>query len=188
MKNILLALLMPILFNGVMIPLGQAKEIIKPVVPCAHPIFRVLDFWVGDWMVYHRESDELAGFDRVGRILKGCAIQQSWISLDDHFSSPRVPFRMNGKSLTSFNGQQWVQFWVDNQAGSQMISGGLVDNIFILESEKPVMGFHYKLSWEPLKNGTLQHIARRKKTSEESWTVLFDFIYRRNVNGMILPQ
>lgn len=154
----------------------------KIIVPCAHPLFRALDFWVGDWKVYHRQSGELAGFDRVGRILKGCAIQQNWISLDDHFSSPMVPFRMNGKSLTAYDGEQWVQFWVDNQAGSQIIKGQVEKKSLILKSEKPVMGFIYQLSWTPGIDGSVAHQASRRKVDEDTWRPLFDFIYRRNKN------
>ncbi len=184
MKNILLFICM---MAGLSMA-AQARENKRPLVPCAHPMFRALDFWVGDWKVYHRESGELAGFDRVGRILKGCAIQQSWVSLDDHFSSPTVPFRMNGKSLTAFNGEQWVQFWVDNQAGSQIIKGGFEDNKLILKSQTPILGHIYKLTWEKKKDGTVQHIARRRKVDEEKWQVLFDFIYRRNISEMPLPK
>jgi len=150
-------------------------------------MFRALDFWVGDWQVYHKESNRLAGFDRVGRILKGCAIQQVFVSLDDHFSSPMVPFRMNGKSLTAFNGQKWVQFWVDNQAGSQILKGGVEGKKFALSSESPVMGYIYKLTWEKNKDGTVEHMARRKKVDTENWEILFDFIYRRNISLMSLP-
>ncbi len=160
----------------------------RPLVPCAHPMFRTLDFWVGDWKVYHRKSGELAGYDRVGRILKGCAIQQNWVSLDDHFSSPAVPFRMNGKSLTAFNGKQWTQFWVDNQAGSQIIEGGFKDNILTLKSPTPVMGHIYKLTWEKQKDGTVYHIAQRRKIEESVWKILFDFIYRRNASELPLPE
>lgn len=184
LKNILLSLC---ILAGLSIA-AQAGDNKRPIVPCAHPMFRALDFWVGDWKVYHRESGELAGFDRVGRILKGCAIQQIWISLDDHFSSPMVPFRMNGKSLTAFNGEQWVQFWVDNQAGSQVIKGKFEDGKLTLTSQTAVMGHIYKLTWEKQKDGTVQHIARRRKVQEDGWQILFDFIYRRNINEMPLLE
>jgi len=46
------------------------------------------------------------------------------------------------------------------------------------------MGHIYKLSWEKQKDGTVHHMARRRKVDEETWIVLFDFIYRRNVNEM----
>ncbi len=167
---------------------NKASDKNKIIVPCAHPMFRALDFWVGDWQVYHKDSGKLAGFDRVGRTLKGCAIQQSWISLDDHFSSPMVPFRMNGKSLTAFDGQNWTQFWVDNQAGSQVIKGNFEGGKLILKSETPIMNHIYKLTWQKKKDGTVEHIAQRKKQGEEIWQTLFDFIYRKNIARVGIPE
>ncbi len=187
MKNILLFTFFLGLVGAIMPP-AMARDKERPVIPCAHPMFRALDFWVGDWKVYHRETGVLAGFDRVGRTLKGCAIQQSWISLDDYFSSPMVPFRMNGKSLTAFNGEQWTQFWVDNQAGSQVIRGGFENDMLILKSDSPVMGHIYKLTWQKQKDGTVQHIARRRKADQDDWQILFDFIYRRNVSNIVPPE
>lgn len=197
MKNFLLYISFLFAFSAVCVSSGLAQgkaenkkkeNVNKAIVPCAHPMFRKLDFWVGDWKVYHRKSGNLAGFDRVGRILKGCAIQQSWISLDDHFSSPMVPFRMNGKSLTAFDGQQWTQFWVDNNAGSQVIKGKFEGGMLILTSETPIMGHIYKLTWEMQKDGTVAHIARRQKQGLETWEILFDFIYRKNVSNIALPE
>lgn len=188
MKNIFyISCLFALMVAGVTSP-SFAKGDNGPIIPCAPPMFRALDFWVGDWKVYHRKTGKLAGFDRVGRTLKGCAIQQSWVSLDDHFSSPLVPFRMNGKSLTAFNGQQWVQFWVDNQAGSQIIKGGFKDGKLILKSETPIMGHIYKLTWQQNKDGTVSQMAQRRKVEEEKWTILFDFIYRRNASNIPLPE
>ncbi|WP_417316895.1 hypothetical protein [Emcibacter sp.] len=165
-----------------MVQPGYAKDSKKPIIPCSHPVFRLFDFWVGEWLVYHRDSGKLAGYDRVSRTLAGCALQQSWISLDDHFSSPKVPFRMNGKSLTAFDGAQWVQFWVDNQAGSQVLKGGPEDKSFILYSETPVGGYDYRMSWVPNKDGTLLNRSERRKEGTGEWETVFDFIYHRNLN------
>jgi len=187
LRNIFLAILV-LAFTGPLMPsTAAARDNAPPFVPCALPIFRTMDFWVGDWKVYHRKSGKLAGFDRVVRILKGCAIQQSWISLDDYFSSPLVPFRMNGKSLMAFNGKQWVQFWVDNQAGSQVIAGNFHGTKLVLASQTPIMGYIYQLTWEKQVDGTVDHIARRRKVTEKTWKTLFDFIYRRNASHMPLP-
>ena len=161
---------------------GYAKDEKKPVVPCSHPVFRLFDFWVGEWLVYDRESGKLVGFDRISRTLAGCALQQSWISLDDYFSSPGVPFRMNGKSLTAFNGKEWVQFWVDNQAGSQILKGGPEDKAFILSSDEPLGGYIFRMSWTPDKDGSIHNISERRKEDSEEWETVFDFIYRRNLN------
>lgn len=161
------------------------------VVPCAVPFYRELDFIVGDWQVFHNSNGKLAGYDRIGRTLRGCAIQQSWISLDDHFSSEYVPFRMYGKSLTAFNGSEWVHMWVDNNAGVQILKGGPEKDRFVLRSEKPVGGYEYKLTWQKGEKGRLLNLHERRKVSSNSdddWETLYEWVYIKNLNQNILPE
>lgn len=161
------------------------------VVPCAVPFYRELDFIVGDWQVFHNSNGKLAGYDRIGRTLRGCAIQQSWISLDDHFSSEYVPFRMYGKSLTAFNGSEWVHMWVDNNAGVQILKGGPEKDRFVLRSEKPVGGYEYKLTWQKGQKGRLLNLHERRKVSSNSdndWETLYEWVYIKNLNQNILPE
>ena len=161
------------------------------VVPCAVPFYRELDFIVGDWQVFHKNSGKLAGYDKIGRILKGCAIQQSWISLDDHFSSEYVPFRMNGRSLTAFNGTEWLQFWVDNHAGVQVLKGGPQKDKFVLMSENSVGGFEYMLSWQREDDGSLTNIHQRREVSSAAkgeWETLYKWRYVKNLNKNIYPD
>lgn len=163
----------------------------KMVVPCAIPFYRELDFIVGDWQVFHKNSGKLAGYDKIGRILKGCAIQQSWISLDDHFSSEYVPFRMNGRSLTAFNGTEWLQFWVDNHAGVQVLKGGPQKDKFVLMSEKSVSGFEYMLSWQREDDGSLTNIHQRREVGSAAkgeWETLYNWRYVKNLNKNIYPD
>lgn len=159
------------------------------VVPCAVPFYRELDFTVGDWQVYHKSTGKLAGYDRITRTLKGCAIQQSWISLDDHFSSPYVPFRMNGKSLTAFNGTEWTQFWVDNQAGVQILKGGPKNGLFILKTDQNIAGYEYKLTWQNKKDGTLlnTHERRISDVADAQWQILYEWVYVKNLNRQLFP-
>lgn len=161
------------------------------VVPCAVPFYRELDFIVGDWQVFHNSNGKLAGYDRIVRTLRGCAIQQSWISLDDHFSSEYVPFRMYGKSLTAFNGSEWVHMWVDNNAGVQILTGGPEKDRFVLRSEKPVGGYEYKLTWQKGEKGRLLNLHERRKVSSNSdddWETLYEWVYIKNLNQNILPE
>ena len=161
------------------------------VVPCAVPFYRELDFIVGDWQVFHNSNGKLAGYDRIGRTLRGCAIQQSWISLDDHFSSEYVPFRMYGKSLTAFNGSEWVHMWVDNNAGVQILKGGPEKDRFVLRSERPVGGYEYKLTWQKGQKGRLLNLHERRKVSsnsEDTWETLYEWVYIKNLNQNILPE
>lgn len=166
--------------------LAGAAEKKKVVVPCLLSQYRTFDFWAGEWQVFRADTGVLVGFDRISRTLRGCALQQSWISLDDHFSSAYVPFRMNGKSFTAFDGRDWVQFWVDNQGGIQILKGGLEKKAMVLRSQ-PVMGYVYKISWTPQKDGTIRNISERKK-EDGDWETLFDFIYRRNENQLPPPS
>lgn len=169
----------------------MAQGIGDLVVPCAVPFYRELDFTVGDWQVFHKSTGKLAGYDKIGRILKGCAIQQSWISLDDHFSSKYVPFRMNGRSLTAFNGTYWVQFWVDNQAGVQVLKGGPEKDKFVLRSEENIGGFEYMLSWQRQDDGTLLNIHKRRAAEgaeKGEWQILYEWVYVKNLNADIYPQ
>lgn len=179
-----------ILSIAMMLPISQAasaREGSQLVIPCALPYYRELDFIAGDWQVFHKSSGELAGYDRIGRTLQGCAIQQSWISLDDHFSSEYVPFRMYGKSLTAFNGTEWVQMWVDNHAGVQILKGGPEKDRFVLLSENPVVGFTYRLTWQKNDDGSLMNKHERKQENDQDWEVLYEWVYVKNLNQNMLP-
>ncbi len=171
-------------------PVSHAQDIGDMVVPCAVPFYRELDFIVGEWQVYHRSSGELAGYDRIGRILQGCALQQSWVSLDDHFSSEYVPFRMSGRSLTAFDGSKWVHFWVDNQAGVQVLVGGPEQDRFVLRSEESVGGYDYELSWQRQDDGSLLNIHKRRTAGllPGEWEILYEWIYRKNLNRNLYPD
>lgn len=184
------SLLSTIISIAMMLPIWQsasAQEGSQLVIPCALPYYRELDFIAGDWQVFHKSSGELAGYDRIGRTLQGCAIQQSWISLDDHFSSEYVPFRMYGKSLTAFNGREWVQMWVDNHAGVQILKGGPENDRFVLRSEKPVAGFTYRLTWQKHDDGSLMNKHERKLVDDQDWEVLYEWVYVKNLNQNMLP-
>lgn len=161
------------------------------IVPCAVPFYRELDFTVGEWQVFHKSTGKIAGYDRIGRTLKGCAIQQSWISLDDHFSSKYVPFRMNGKSLTAFNGSEWIQFWVDNQAGVQILKGGPENDRFVLRSDTLTGGYEYELIWQKQDDGKLLNTYRRRTVAENvkgTWENLNEWIYVKNLNSDMFPD
>ncbi len=172
-------------------PYVYAQEKGDIVIPCAIPFYRELDFTVGEWQVFHKSTGKIAGYDRIGRTLRGCAIQQSWISLDDYFSSKYVPFRMNGKSLTAFNGTEWVQFWVDNQAGVQILKGGPERGQFVLQSEKPVAGYEYMLIWQKQEDGSLLNTHKRRNISDNKnaeWETLYEWVYVKNLNQDLYPD
>ena len=190
MKNLLL-----LIVGAAMIPAStttlSAQGVGDLVVPCAIPFYRELDFTVGEWQVYHKSSGKLAGYDRIGRTLRGCAIQQVWTSLDDHFSSNYVPFRMSGRSLTAFNGTQWVQFWVDSHAGVQVLKGGPEKDKFVLRGNGVAGRYEYMLSWARQDDDTLLNIHQRRELSQGEqgqWQTLYEWVYVKNLNQDLIPD
>ena len=184
-------LLLLSIFSSSFTNISHAQGVKDLVVPCAVPFYRELDFIVGDWLVYHKSTGEIAGYDRIGRTLRGCAIQQSWISLDDHYSSKYVPFRMNGKSLTAFDGSKWVHMWVDNQAGVQILEGGPDKDKFVLSTQEPIGGFEYQISWQRQDDGSLINLHQRRTVEEgtsSEWEVLNEWRYVKNINRDLYPE
>ena len=179
------------IFTGLLLSLttvSYAKG--DKVIPCAHPIYHTLNFYLGEWQVYHKESNKLMAYDRVNRTLKGCAVQQSFFALDDYFSSPGVPFRMSGKGLFAFNGQEWTHLWVDNQGGTMYMTGGFEDEKLVLSTKEEILGYHYQITWEKVDNATLNNTAKRYKIEDNTglakdqiqWETLYEVVYRRNSN------
>ena len=98
---------------------------------------------------------------------------------------------MNGRSLTAFNGTSWVQLWVDNQAGVQILKGGPEKDHFVLRSEEKIGGYEYMLTWQRQDDGTLFNSHKRRKANElenGEWETLYEWVYVKNLNGDIYPD
>jgi hypothetical protein len=81
--------------------------------PCRHSeAARALDFWLGEWDVY--VGRQLAGRDRVERILDGCAVTERW----------RDASGGEGFSLFAFDARKelWTQTWI---TGNSAVPGGI---------------------------------------------------------------
>ena len=63
------------------------------------------DFWVGEWQVFDRESGLLVGFDDVEKVFGGCAVRQHWRHMNDAYTLPGAPWRMQGGSHTTLVGE-----------------------------------------------------------------------------------
>ena len=73
---------------------------------CTAAEFHQLDFWIGTWDVVSPSGEKL-GANRIDRILKGCALQESW-------SEPTG----EGRSLFYYqpDTKRWHQVWVTDTA------------------------------------------------------------------------
>jgi hypothetical protein len=69
------------------------------------PVYRLLDFWVGEWDVF--VGEEKVGFNHIEKTLDGCAVFEHWVDMAGN----------EGKSLffVSDSGK-WKQVWVTGRA------------------------------------------------------------------------
>ncbi|NER14738.1 hypothetical protein GWK08_14875 [Leptobacterium flavescens] len=71
------------------------------------PLYKLMDFWVGDWEVYN-QNNVLVGHNKIDKILQECAIMENWQDMGGGL----------GKSLfyVDNNTKNWKQVWVTQNA------------------------------------------------------------------------
>ena len=147
---------------------------------CTAPEHRQFDFWLGDWDVFDFSSGskgQLAGTNRVVKLLKDCVIQENWEG------------SAGGKG-SSFNSyfaldQQWHQTWVDDSGFRLELAGALKDGKMVLEGRsldpKPGLSVLERITWN-IVNGNPDQVRQfwqQSRDDGKSWTVAFDGLYVR---------
>ena len=162
--------LRPLLFWGlvfILLPTLSAQD-----TPSPDP-YRNFDFWIGEWNVYKYGTDTLVGYSQIKPILGDKAIRET-------YQSSRGPYE--GTSLNIYNqaSQRWEQFWVDNSGVRLHIKGEIQEGAMVMESH-PEMGngVFNRISWTPESGGTVRQTWEQKTQKKESWTIVFDGVYRK---------
>ena len=141
---------------------------------CCADDFRQFDFWVGSWNAYD-STGTLLGTNVIDIIQDSCVIRENWKSARSAYTGTSYNF-YNPSSM------QWTQTWVDNQGGSLLLHGGIVDGSMQLSSA-PVNDNQgrevvNRITWTPLPDGSVrQHWETR--TDGAQWVSVFDGNYRR---------
>ena len=96
---------------------ATVQRLSEPCKGTAHPEYRQLDFWVGEWEVYG--GTQKAGDSRIQLILKDCVVLENWAGTTGD----------SGKSFNKYNSvtKKWEQFWVSDTGSTQHFTGELVD-------------------------------------------------------------
>jgi hypothetical protein len=136
---------------------------------CAAPVYRALDFWVGDWAIYNEDRVRV-GTSRVAKTPDGCAVVETWSgTLGD-----------GGRSLTFYNERtgRWRQVWVGDAGGVVEQEGTVEGGALRLQGEttRPdgtrVLA---RLTLAPGPSGRLRQRAEVSRDGGRTWTVQFDF-------------
>lgn len=154
---------------------APAQPIVKPG-PCDGPEFRQFDFWIGDWDVFTPDG-QLAGTNKVERILGGCVIAENWSGSKG----------TEGKSFNVFStaDKQWHQTWVDSQGTRLELAGTLGDNGMVLEGDSPVAngnGLKNRITWQKLPDGRVRQHWQVSADGGEKWTDAFIGLYTAKRN------
>jgi hypothetical protein len=140
--------------------------------PCNDPEHRQFDFWIGEWDVYTADG-QLAGTNRVERLLGGCALQEHW----------KGSRGLAGTSLNAYSpsDQKWHQTWVDGNGMRLDLTGSLVDGRMVLEGDAAGAGRMMKnrITWEKLEDGRVRQHWQVSADGGIQWTDAFVGFYVR---------
>lgn len=138
---------------------------------CRSPEHRQFDFWLGDWDVFSRQAPQRPpSRNRISSREGGCVIVEEY----------ETPGGYTGISLNFYdpNRRQWHQTWIDNGGAPILHSGGIVDGSMVLIDD-PEGDNRNRTTWTPNADGTVRQHWERSTDGGESWTTVFDGLYRR---------
>jgi hypothetical protein len=157
--------------------------------PCDAAPYHQFDFWLGDWRVYDGVTGQLVAKDHIETQFAGCVVQQTMSFVTDMYRRPGVAYRLAGASTSRFDGQQWLQLWVDNQWGAIIMKGTPTkDGAMVLDTVIPSRGRDVRLIWKLEPGGVVRILQYVADTGSGKWEEYGDLIYRREAVSPAAPH
>lgn len=140
--------------------------------------YKALDFWVGEWDVY--VGEELAGVNRIEKILSGCAVMEHWrgvgggegkslffVTTDDHWK------------------QVWVTEWATRPGGVKEKTWkdmDVPDQVRFQGTISLPGGRNYldRTTLTRLPSGDVRQVIETSTDGGTTWETGFDALYRRS--------
>jgi hypothetical protein len=145
----------------------------KPPPGCKDAASRQFDFWIGQWRV--TEKGNLAGHNRIERILDGCALLENWTGAKGG----------EGKSLNFFDRDDglWHQTWIDRSGGALFLSGKFENGAMRMEGTQVATdkqpAARHRITWTALPDGSVRQLWESSPPGKEEWATQFDGLYVR---------
>lgn len=161
----------------IVLVLASGCLLAQPERPCSGgDKARLFDFWVGEWEV--TQGGKLAGHNRIEPILDGCVLQESWKGASGS----------QGTSLNFYNPStgKWQQFWVWKNGTTLELEGAFHDGKMVLQGEsanRQGVKQLNRISWYNNGDGTVRQHWETSTDQGQSWTTVFDGLYRRPGTG-----
>lgn len=136
--------------------------------PCRYdPVYRALDFWIGDWNVTN-PAGAVVGTSHVEGLIDGCAIYENWTGA----------YGDTGKSFTSYDNvaSRWDQHWVASTGGVTEYLGAVKDGAVVMIAHGP-KGALTRLTFARLPGGKVRQLFENSADGGKTWTVGSDLTY-----------
>lgn len=163
---------------AVLVPLSASAQKKRAVAspkgpPCSSPAYKQFDFWVGEWEVQTPKGTP-AGENKVEKILDGCALRESWTSIDGS----------HGNSLTTYDApaSRWTQTFVDDLGMVLVLDGEFRDGKMTLSGRRSGSRGSSTLNrivWQKMEGDRIRQRWEQSSDDGRNWTLLFEGIYSR---------
>lgn len=129
------------------------------------------DFWVGQWDVHLRDTDDLIGHNEITKLDNGHVLAESYSTVNGRFS---------GSSLNGFDHERgrWHQCWMDCTGLVLDLYGGVVDGAMVMTGES-LSGQTERISWTPFPDGSVRQHWEQSRDQGLTWQTVFDGLYKR---------
>lgn len=163
---------MTFLFFAALVAASQAPAAAPP--DCSDPVYRRLDFWVGDWEVFDTASGQRIASSRIGPIMHGCGISED-------YDSPRAPGGPYlGTSHTAFDrkDRNWHQLYVDVHGNVSSFVGDFDVDALVLTAPG-IGGAVQRMTYRREPDGSVRQIGTVSTDGGQTWAPGYDYTYRR---------
>ena len=149
--------------------------------PCEYDqVYRLLDFWVGDWDVYVNENQKI-GVSVVRKMVNGCAIQENYEQTDGFV----------GENLFYYNNisGEWKMVWV---TGAAVSLGGVKEKIMTARDDHGGVRFTGELpdnttgqkildrsTISPVSKDRVNMVIQQSRDGGDNWVTTFSGYYQR---------
>lgn len=152
----------------------------QPKPPCHHADYRALDFWVGEWDVFRRDTGEMVARSSIVALHDGCVIREQWMPV----------VGAGGSSLSHYDrhSRQWHQLWLDSSGGRVNFSGGPVGDAMVItgwwpDVNGPGQDALIRMTYSRGANGSVMQRGEASIDQGRTWELNFLFEYRPHVQG-----
>ena len=129
------------------------------------------DFWIGEWAVHLRGTDEHIGHSLIERTQAGHVLVEHYDTVKGNFT---------GTSLNGYDhiAGRWHQCWMDVTGLVLDLYGGLVDSAMVM-SGVVEPGRVERITWTPELDGCVRQHWQQSIDDGATWSDVFDGTYRR---------